>query len=92
MEAIYEGNGKRYVLTRHAKDVMRARGIYIAWIEKAFFHPSIVQSDLRNPLLERRFGKIPEFGDRVLRVVVNMAFVPPRILSVFFDRAMKGKL
>ena len=92
MGAIDEKNEKRYELTRHAKDVMRARGISVGWMEKAFFHPAMVQSDSRNPLLERRFGKIPEFGDRVLRVVVNMEFVPPRILSVFFDRAMKGKL
>jgi len=89
---IDEKNETRYVLTQHAKDVMRARGISIAWMERAFFHPARVQSELRNPLLERRFGEIPEFGDRVLRVVVNMEFVPPRILSVFFDRAMKGKL
>jgi hypothetical protein len=35
---------------------------------------------------------IPEFGGRVLRVAVNTAVEPNRVVSVFFDRKMKGKL
>ena len=35
---------------------------------------------------------IPEFGGRVLRVAVNTAIEPNRVVSVFFDRQMKGKL
>ena len=34
----------------------------------------------------------PEFGGRVLRVTVNTAVEPNRVVSVFFDRRMKGKL
>lgn len=33
-----------------------------------------------------------EFGGRVLRVAVNKAVEPNRVVSVFFDRQMKGKL
>ena len=43
-------------------------------------------------MVERCFRCIPEFGNRVLRVVVNKAAEPIRIVSVFFDRRMKGRL
>jgi hypothetical protein len=39
----------------------------------------------------RRLAKIPEHGNRVLRVVINKAAVPERVVSVYFDRTMKGK-
>jgi hypothetical protein len=42
--------------------------------------------------LEHRLGVIDEFGARVLRVVVNPSAVPLRIVTVYFDRRMKGKL
>jgi hypothetical protein len=45
-----------------------------------------------DPALESRLRKIPEFGDRVLRVVLNTQVVPVRVVSVYFDRTMKGKL
>lgn len=44
------------------------------------------------PLTFPRFRKIPEFGGRVLRVAVNTTVEPNRVISVFFDRQMKGKL
>ena len=81
-----------YELTQHAKDVMREREIPLEWVEKAFSGPELVEVSGANPLQERRFCRILEFGGRVLRVVVNTEFVPPRVVSVFFDRRMKGKL
>ncbi len=35
---------------------------------------------------------IPEFGDRVLRVIYNRTRQPPHVVTAFFDRGMKGKL
>ena len=35
---------------------------------------------------------IPAFGDRVLRVIYNATKEPPLIVTVYFDRTMKGKL
>ena len=81
-----------YELTRHARDVMRERKIRLEWLEKAFLSPELIEPGESNPLQEKRFRRIPEFGNRVLRVAVNTEFVPVRIVSVFFDRAMKGKL
>ena len=42
--------------------------------------------------MERRYRRIPEHGGRVLRVAVNTAVEPERVVSVFFDRKMKGRL
>ena len=81
-----------YDLTKHARDVMEERRIDFAWMERVLAAPALVQPSITDPDLESRFAKIPEFGDRVLRVVVNKQVVPERIVSVYFDRKMKGKL
>jgi len=39
-----------------------------------------------NPELERRYARIPEFGNRVLRVVSTLGTNPIRIVTVHFDR------
>ena len=45
---------------------------------------------------ERFFRSIPEQNGRILRVAVNTSVAPWRVVSgvvsVFFDRSMKGKL
>lgn len=37
-------------------------------------------------------ARIPEYGDRVLRVIYNHAASPEHIITAFFDRRMKGRL
>lgn len=54
--------------------------------------PALIEASPTDPELESRLAKIPEYGDRVLRVVVNTQVVPERVVSVYFDRKMKGKL
>ena len=92
MEATNEKRNPAFQLTRHARDVMRERKIPMEWLARAFCSPELVEVSGPNLLQETRFCRIQEFGGRVLRVVVNTEFVPPRIVSVFFDRKMKGKL
>ncbi len=48
--------------------------------------------DPKDATVERRFRRIPEYGGRVLRVAVTTAIEANRVVSVFFDRQMKGKL
>lgn len=81
-----------YELTQHASDVMEERRISVAWMERVLGNPALIQPSLADPDLENRFDKIAEFGGRVLRVVVNTQVVPERVVSVYFDRRMKGKL
>ena len=61
-------------------------------MERVLAKPALVEFSATDAAVESRLGKIPEHGDRVLRVVVNKAVVPERIVSVYFDRKMKGKL
>ena len=75
-----------YELTQHARDVLDEREILIEWVERVLNRPT-----LREPA-ESRFARIPEFGNRVLRVVINTTIVPERVVSVYFDRRMKNRL
>lgn len=81
-----------FELTKHARKVMCDREILVEWLEQTLSAPELVLPDPENVAVERRFRRIPEFGGRVLRVAVNTAVEPNRVVSVFFDRQMKGKL
>lgn len=82
----------KYELTKHARKVLDERGIQVEWLERTLSDPEWVMPDPDEAMVERRFRRIPEFGGRVLRVAVNTSVEPNRVVSVFFDRGMKGKL
>ena len=81
-----------YALRQHAKDVIAEREIAIEWLERVLDQPTLTESDSENLEVENHFGRIPEFGNRVLRVVINKGVVPKRVVSVYFDRRMKDRL
>jgi hypothetical protein len=81
-----------YDLTKHAQKALEERGIQIEWLERTLSAPECVLPDSSESTVERYFRCIPEFGVRILRVAVNTSVEPNRVVSVFFDRAMKGKL
>ena len=62
------------------------------WVESAVAEPALRTSDPNDPEVERFFRPIPERGGRVLRVSVNTRVAPWRMVSVFFDRSMRGEL
>ncbi len=72
--------------TLHAETAIRERGLDKAWVEKVARTPEWREDDPSNPDVERRFGAIPERGDRILRVVIVETLDQIRILSAFFDR------
>jgi uncharacterized DUF497 family protein len=72
--------------------LIEERQIQLEWLERTLAKPGLIEPDAADSALESRFAKIPEFGDRVLRVVVNTQVVPERVVSVYFDRKMKGRL
>lgn len=81
-----------YELTRHAQEALAEREITVGWLEQTLSAPELVLPDPEDVSVERRFRRIPEYGGRVLRVAVNTAVEPNRVVSVFFDRRMEGKL
>jgi hypothetical protein len=73
-------------------EVLAERAIPLAWLECALNEPALRQLDPNDASLERRYRPIPEYDGRVLRVVVNTSVEPVRVVSVFFDRSIRGKL
>jgi hypothetical protein len=71
---------------------MEHRGINTDWINLAIESPQQRCLDPNDRSLERFYRSIPANGDRVLRVVVNTKVAPWLVVSVFFDRSMRGKL
>ena len=77
--------------TRHARQVMVERDISQHWIDAVVNAPGFHAPDPNDSSLVRSYGRVPERGDRVLRVVVNTSTDPWRVVSVFFDRRMRDR-
>jgi len=82
----------KFALSAHAKVVMVERSIKLEWLERVLHRPEKVEADKEDADLKHAMGRIPEHGNRVLRVVYNGSVRPVRVVTVYFDRAMKGKL
>ena len=84
---------KLYVLTDHVKQRIAERDIKIEWVEKAVFNPDRLEISKKAPDSQlEALAIIPEFGNRVLRVIYDHTGAIPVIITVYFDRKMKGKL
>ena len=81
-----------YTLSTHAVDTIRERKIRPEWIDIAMANPTLTEPDAEDSTLMHALRAIPEYGDRVLRVIYNRTKQPPHIVTAFFDRGMKGKL
>ena len=82
----------RYELSQHAKDALIRRGISREWLERTLAFPQRTEPDVIDTGLEHRLAVIPEHGNRVLRVIINAQVTPVRVVTAYFDRAMKGRL
>ncbi len=80
-----------FELTVHAASVIAEREIEISWIEMALTRPERTEADRFDSALIHALARIPEFGDRVLRVVYNPSYKPPKVVTVHFDRRQRGK-
>ena len=75
-----------YQLTEHAQDALAKRQIALQWVEQVLATPQWSEQDPIDPDLKHRLARISDFGNRVLRVVVNVKTQPPRIVTAYFDR------
>jgi hypothetical protein len=82
----------KFQFSNHALRTLTEREILAEWVERTLEAPDLTLPDPNDATVERCFRRIPEFGGRVLRVAVNRTVEPNRVVSVFFDRKMKGKL
>lgn len=83
---------EKFVLSAHAQTVINERSIDLAWLERVLTSPERVESGKGHPELRHALGRIPEHGNRVLRVIYNDAVDPVRIVIVYFDRKLRDKL
>ena len=81
-----------YELSDHAARRMRERKIERRWIEMTLSEPDRHEQDVIDPTASHAWKRIAETDNRILRVVYNTTTIPVRVISVFFDRRMKGKL
>ena len=70
---------------------MLKRKIEPAWVERALAAPEWREVDSSKPGLVHAFVRIAERNDRVLRVVYNATVHPVRVVTVYFDRRLRGK-
>ena len=81
-----------YELSEHAADVIAEREIETTWVVQVLQRPERREADPDDPELTHALGRIAERDDRVLRVIYNATVIPPRIVTVYFDRGQRGKL
>jgi hypothetical protein len=81
-----------YQLSKHARRRIERRQIRLEWIADALTSPDRLEPDALDPTLRHALKKIGEMDNRVLRLVYNPSVVPPRIVSVYFDRSLRGKV
>ncbi|OQW59902.1 MAG: hypothetical protein BVN28_09835 [Nitrospira sp. ST-bin4] len=81
-----------YVLTAHAADAMEKRNIRREWLESVLVAPGRKSPDLVDSSLEHWLRIIPEHDNRVLRVIVNIQANPLRVVTLYFDRTVRGQL
>jgi hypothetical protein len=77
--------------TEHALQRMAKRAIDRVWVERVIQKPTIRLDDANDSELEHLLAKVPELAERVLRVVVSKT-EPRRVVTLYPDRNMKGKL
>ena len=82
----------RFLLTNHASEVLRERGISVEWVRRVLTHPYLRLPDAEDPDLLHALAPIAEREDRVLRVVYNEKIDPWRVITAYFDRAWRGML
>lgn len=82
----------KYKLSEHAETTLREREISPEWLASAMNEPDLTLPHEDDASLKYAFKVIPAFGNRVLRVIYNATKEPTVIVTLYFDRTMKGKL
>ena len=76
-------------LSKYTTDEMEGRGILLSYIEAALTSPDRVVQDMTDPALSRSYKVIPEFGNRVLRVVHRRDGDNIFVVTAHWDRGAK---
>ncbi len=78
-----------FVYTGHAMTMLEERGIKEDWVRLVLADPD--KKERKEDGTVDYLRSIEEFRNRCLRVVVNTAAEPPRVITAFFDRRLRRK-
>ena len=78
--------GRAIVYTIHTRERLRERQIPTGWIEAILDSPLIDEPDPSGDGRRRCWGRVPEFGDRMLRIVYVAETDLIRVITVTPDR------
>jgi Domain of unknown function (DUF4258) len=76
-------------LSKHTADEMEERSILLSYIEAALTSPDRVARDATDPALSRSYKVIPEFGNRVIRVIHRPDGGDIFVVTAHWDRGAK---
>ena len=76
-------------LSGHFEDMLAERGIARDWIRRAFDAPDDTEEHDDNT--RHYIKQISEFGNRWLRVVINITKQPKKGVTAFFDRRLRKR-
>ncbi|MHC4443476.1 MAG: DUF4258 domain-containing protein [Planctomycetota bacterium] len=82
----------KYELTEYVKTAISEREIPLEWMDRVLANPNRIEPDTQDDNLEHRLGVIHEYDGRVLRVIINKATDPVRVVTAYFDRAMRNRI
>jgi len=80
----------KYEYTKHAYDMFMVRNINEMWVNDAIDNPERIEAKEDGTV--HYIKRVIEFGGRYLRVVVNQDSDTKKIVTLFFDRKLGGKL
>ena len=78
--------------TKHAQDQMALRNILDIWVEEVVAEPALREPDPTDPDIERFYGQVSELGGHYIRVAVNTTTTPWRVVTVFIDSRVGGRI
>ncbi|MGF1569818.1 MAG: DUF4258 domain-containing protein [Nodosilinea sp.] len=81
-----------YALSDHAKIRLAERKIDLQWVALTLTEPDLLEPHPEDADCQCAYRGIPEAGGRVLKVVYNTATNPWRVVTIHFDRRMRGRL
>ncbi|HYF85871.1 DUF4258 domain-containing protein [Azospirillum sp.] len=75
--------------TAHARLTIQERGLALEWVERAILDADRIETDPSGPEVCRSFKRIPEAGDRIIRVVHRRDGADILVITAFLDRGAK---
>ena len=81
-----------YDLSDHAKARLAERNLDLRWVALTLTEPALVEPHPDDVDCRFAYRRIAEAEGRVLKVVYNTATEPWRVVTVHFDRRMRGRL